>query len=328
MSEIRWLPLLAVLLVASAAMPILVAMLHRSGQADQPNNRSLHIHPTPRGAGLALLIGLLVGFALLTEVPWYFWLGAAGFTAVGALDDQRDVRAVPKLLLQVMFVVPITLGVRQQFEGLGLIALPVAFLLLATVNAVNFMDGINGITGLHAALWGIVYAVAFDLMEEPLLVNVALMIAVLGLAFLPWNAIRAKIFLGDSGSYLIGVMVGLLAAMGVLSGQPIAFLAPLTIYAFDTGFTLLRRLRNDKSLTEAHREHVFQRLTLAGKGHLSIAVITAAFTVCTSILGLLSIGASTVIAMLLLGAIVVVGLTYLSLPKLLSSTGHTTGQIN
>ena len=328
MSEILWLPLLAVILIASAAMPVLVAWLRRSGQADQPNDRSLHIHPTPRGAGLALLIGLLVGFALLAEVPWYFWFGAAGFTAVGAFDDRRNVRAVPKLLLQVMLVAPIALGVTQQSGDLGLIAFPVAFFLLATVNAVNFMDGINGITGLHAALWGIVYAVAFDLMDESLLVNVALMLAVLGLAFLPWNAIRAKIFLGDSGSYLIGVMVGLLAVMGILSGQPIAFVAPLTIYAFDTGFTLLRRLRNRQSLIEAHREHVFQRLTLVGRGHLSIAVVTTAFTVCTSVLGLLTIGASTVVAMLLLGAIIVVGLTYLSLPRILSSTGHTAGQVN
>lgn len=321
MANPNWLAVLAAFIVTTIAMPLVFIWLRRSRQEDHPNNRSLHQYPTVRGAGLALAIGILTAFAITGGVPWFFWLAVVGFTALGAFDDRSSLRPSTKLILQMLFTVPVALGI---IHGLGIpiiVAFPVALFLLIVVNAVNFMDGVNGITGVHVFIWGIVYAIGMHLVNQNALITIALTLSAVGLAFLPWNVPKAQIFLGDSGSYLIGAYVGILAVLGVFAGQPIAFLAPLAIYGADTGFTLVRRLMRGDPVSQAHRDHVFQRLVLAGWGHVPTALITAVFTICASTLGLLSIQASLAESIMLVAGIVALCFVYLILPKIARRIG-------
>lgn len=297
-------------------MPFTVVWLRQVGQEDQPNRRTLHVNPTPRGAGLALAFGMLIALLLLGEVPWAFWLLVIGFTAVGAWDDRASLSASVKLVLQIALAVPIAVNSSLLLNLPIATAIPSAIFLVALVNATNFMDGVNGMTGFHTVVWGLTFAIAFHLLDRGVWSTLAVVLSAVGLAFLPWNVPRARVFLGDSGSYLIGAFAGALALLGAGLGQPIAFFAPLTIYAVDTSVTLVRRKINGKSLTEPHREHVFQRLALRGWGHGTTALTTTLFTIGVSILGLLTMQASSEQRILLTAGIGILAILYLTLPQL------------
>jgi UDP-N-acetylmuramyl pentapeptide phosphotransferase/UDP-N-acetylglucosamine-1-phosphate transferase len=188
------------------------------------------------------------------------------------------------------------------------------------------MDGVNGITALHAVAWGLAFTVLMSKVGWSDLVPVSLILAAIGVAFLPWNAPSARIFLGDSGSYLVGGLAGMLALAGILTGEPIAALCPLATYAADTGSAVVRRFRSGEKLTEAHKTHVFQRLVDGGWGHMRVAVTTVCFTGASAALGLATVGAASgVKAVLLLSVLALNGL-YLLLPRLTSGEyGRTRG---
>lgn len=295
-------------------MPVVLGILKKINGYDVPNARSLHGSPTPRGAGVALFAGLVAGFLAIGDVPAFFWLAAAGFMIIGLADDLRSLSVSTRVLLQFSLAVPVVLMASTDTSKSLVITLFGVVLLVATVNSVNFMDGINGITGLHASIWGAAYFAAFASLEKSSLSMVAVVLAVIGLSFLPWNWLKARAFLGDSGSYLIGALAGTLALVGVTLGAPLAFLGPLTIYALDTGTTLAFRIQAREGLTEPHRGHTYQRLVLQGMSHAASALLTATFTCAVAALSLLSLNRSVLIQLSLLMAIVCCGVVYLLTP--------------
>jgi UDP-N-acetylmuramyl pentapeptide phosphotransferase/UDP-N-acetylglucosamine-1-phosphate transferase len=110
------------------------------------------------------------------------------------------------------------------------------------------------------------------------------------LAFLPWNAVRARVFLGDAGSYGLGVALALLAAQAVVRHVPLeAALAPLALYLADTGWTLQRRVRAGERIFEAHRTHIYQRLCDVGWSHQRVTLATGAVTAGVCLLGAASL---------------------------------------
>jgi len=147
------------------------------------------------------------------------------------------------------------------------------------------MDGINGISAMYAIVAGIAYAVVGVRYDLVVLTTVGAVIAVAALTFLPWNAGRARIFLGDVGSYGLGAGLGALAAYGALHNVPIeVLLAPLAVYLADTGWTLLRRVSRGEAWYRPHRTHAYQRLTNVGWSHRRVAIavgaLSAVLTVC------------------------------------------------
>jgi UDP-N-acetylmuramyl pentapeptide phosphotransferase/UDP-N-acetylglucosamine-1-phosphate transferase len=153
------------------------------------------------------------------------------------------------------------------------------------VNAVNFMDGINGITSVVMAVWGVTaLAVAADSGVESLQVIGGVTLGA-ALGFLPWNALRPRLFLGDVGSYLLGGLVGAGLIVGWLEGASVAVLAaPLAPYAADTGWALVRRARRGSPLMVAHREHAYQRLVHEAElSHVTVCLLVLAFSVAVTI---------------------------------------------
>jgi len=145
-----------------------------------------------------------------------------------------------------------------------------------SVNGINFMDGINGITSLSVGAWGLI---AFVVGSTHSLVGLEIIGAVTAgaaLGFLPWNAPVARLFLGDVGSYLLGGLVSAGILVGAAQGAPIALLvAPLSLYLVDTGTVLVKRMLQGEPLFEAHRGHVYQRLVSeAGLSHVTVAGVT------------------------------------------------------
>ncbi|GAA4868522.1 UDP-phosphate glycosyltransferase [Serinicoccus chungangensis] len=261
-------------LLTAATAPAIAPLLRSWGLVDVPNHRSSHGTPTLRGAGLALLLGILLtalGAELYGEadLPWVALAACAVTALLGLAVDLRE----PSPLVRLVLLALVGAGLGSLLGGpgtalLGAVAMPVL------VNVVNFMDGINGITALTAMAWGLVAVLGGDTGGA-----VALGALALGAAagFLPWNLPRARMFLGDCGSYLVGALVtaGLLLEQSG-GGQVLLLLLPLLPSVADTGLTLVRRAARGERLTEAHREHLYQRLSRRpGWTHARVALLWA-----------------------------------------------------
>lgn len=256
------------------AAPLVRRFMLRQGLVDIPNHRSSHSVPTPRGGGLACLVGVAVGLFVAQEsshrVPWVLIGGAVALAAVGFVDDHGGLSVLPRLGAQVAVG-----AVMGHSVGGGWWILVAILVVPVSVNGINFMDGINGITSLSLGAWGLtalVVGFAHDIVALEVIGGV---VAGAALGFLPWNAPVAKLFLGDVGSYLFGGLVSAGILVGTAQGAPIPLLvAPLLLYVVDTGTVLVKRLGRGDSLFEAHREHVYQRLVSeTGLPHVAVAVL-------------------------------------------------------
>jgi UDP-N-acetylmuramyl pentapeptide phosphotransferase/UDP-N-acetylglucosamine-1-phosphate transferase len=263
------------LVVTIAAAPLVIHVLLKHGLLDMPNHRSSHVTPVPRGGGIAVLAGVLAGLILAStreqNVPWLAISGAVALAVVGFADDRGALGAAPRLAAQL--VVGVLVGISAGggwWIAAGTICIPVA------VNVVNFMDGINGITGVNIASWGFV-AMAVGLSQGvSSLAVIGAVTAGSSAAFLPWNAPVARLFLGDVGSYLLGSLVGIGVLIGIQqTTSALVIVAPLSIYLADTSIVLLRRGLRREPLMVAHRQHVYQRLVSeVGIPHSGVAAIT------------------------------------------------------
>ncbi|WP_439937485.1 hypothetical protein ACS3YM_16325 [Nocardia sp. N13] len=304
----------------------LLALLRRAQVVDVPNERSSHRDVVPRGGGIGVLVGWAVAVAtvalatseLADVTAWSVVVACAGvvaFALLGLVDDLKHLPAALRLALQAAIsagvAAAVAVGTYSTWPAL-LVAVVGCVWLVSYVNAFNFMDGVNAISASSAALAGCWYGVVSSGDGDDFVRVASWALVGASLAFLPWNAPRAKVFLGDVGSYGVGALVGVLALVTALAeGSLLVALAPLTIYLADTSGTLVRRALRGESLMQAHRSHVYQRLLDVGLFHLgsTAVVVLGGIVVCAATLALPAPAAVAV------AAVVVAG--YLSLPALL-----------
>ena len=280
--------------IVTVTEPALIPLLRRAA-VDVPNARSSHSVPTPRGGGAPIAVGLVVAALLIHgTVAVMFAIGVAAFAAVGFADDLGGLPAGRRLAMQGLASLAIA-GVLVGRTGLPPAALAAGVIILAVwligfVNAFNFMDGVNGISAAHALVGGAYYACLGWWRPDAFLAAAGAAVAAGGLAFLPWNAVHARVFLGDAGSYGLGVALALLAAWSLTRHiPPEAALAPLALYLADTGWTLQRRIRAGERIFEAHRTHAYQRLCDVGWSHQRVTLATAGVTAAVCVLGAASL---------------------------------------
>jgi UDP-N-acetylmuramyl pentapeptide phosphotransferase/UDP-N-acetylglucosamine-1-phosphate transferase len=290
---------------------------------DVPNTRSSHHGNVVRGAGIALAAGILTALLAGRSVGLATGVAVVGFTGLGAWDDIKTLSARLRLALQFALAAVVSLAVvRSSGAPLWMAAIG-TFLLTATTNAVNFMDGVNGITAEHAAIWGVVYSTIILRVAGDGSVDLGAALVGAAVAFLPWNVVNARAFLGDSGSYLVGGVVGLLAMGTWLATGPIVALCPLAVYAADTGATVLRRQRAGEELTQAHHEHTYQRLLDLGWTHAKCAGSVSVATLLCSVLAVVAaFRPGTPQFVPLLGTLAICGV-YLGLPHLIETRAST-----
>jgi UDP-GlcNAc:undecaprenyl-phosphate GlcNAc-1-phosphate transferase len=253
----------------------------RHGALDHPVARSSHDYPTPKGGGVGIAVAYAAGNVWLmpahaVTVPLVAALGLSAFSYV---DDVRPRAAALKLAVQVAASLAAVLAgdrIAAVFLGGGYMQLPLWFglpltlaWLLFVTNAVNFMDGLNGLASGSVFIAGAVAAMLSPLLRAetvPLLAGIA--------GFLPFNFPRARIFMGDVGSQLCGFVIALVAVRAVsIPGS--ALIVPLALLPMlgDVAFTLARRLITRAPLMQAHRSHLYQVAHRAGLGAPAITLI-------------------------------------------------------
>ncbi|MCX6431889.1 MAG: hypothetical protein NTX29_03595 [Actinobacteria bacterium] len=277
------------LAVTAVALPIVRAGLVRRNVLDHPNDRSSHAVATPRGAGVGQLAGMLAGMAAAGGLPVAAFVAVVGFSGLGAVDDWRAQPARVRLIAQVLLSGVVVGALAWQWRPGGLavwVALASFLIFPVAVNAANFMDGINGISAAHGLVLGAVYCLLLMGADAGAWSMVGVALAAASVAFFPWNwRARAAMFLGDSGSYLLGAAVALMMMACWANGISILVaLAPFAIYLVDVGATIVRRGLSGESLTTAHRDHAYQRLVQEGWSHRATALFVAGLSALCGIL--------------------------------------------
>ena len=284
--------------VVAAAEAVMIPLLRRAAIIDIPGPRSSHTVPTPRGGGIPIAVGLLVAAGLIGgAIAALFAFAVAAFGLLGFTEDTRGLTAGRRLIIQVvgstLVAVMLVSGRAGPVAGLALIVAACAAWITGFVNAFNFMDGVNGISGAHALIAGVAYAFLGWWQHDGFLVPAGAAVAASALAFLPWNAGRARVFLGDTGSYVLGAALAVLAAYAVLQGIPAeAALGPLVLYIADTAWTLQRRIRAGERWLQPHRTHVYQQWCDIGWSHQQVTLVAAGTTMVLSLLGAASLAGS------------------------------------
>lgn len=282
------LPAFVALAISLALQPVAIAVLRRHSVLDIPNQRSSHSAPTPRGGGVVVVLAILVGLLLLPASPMLVGVGIAVLCAglLGLAEDIRGVPIVLRLVMQAICSVPLIIACADSSNFSVMLLVTGVVFTVGGINAVNFMDGVNGITGGFAIAASIALCLVFGYLSENILIGGALVVSAACAGFLPYNAGRARIFLGDSGSYGIGAaLVGLSLGAWTLGATPEAAIAPFMVYIADTVVTMLRRVRSREQIHQAHRTHTYQRLTDLDWSHQVVALYVSALTLACGVLG-------------------------------------------
>jgi len=291
------------LVIVWVMTPVAAAIAWRVGAIDEPRERGLHQFPTPRLGGLAILIGV--------EVAGWIWLphtqetrgiliGAAVIALVGALDDLFELSADVKLAGQILAaIIPVAMNVRVDtmtlpFLGhidLGWTSYPLTVIgIVACMNAVNFIDGVDGLAAGVCTIAAITFGTIALSLDRDAAGVLALIVAGSCLGYLRHGFHPASIFLGDSGSNLLGYLLAAIAVQGALKTNAVIALAfPLVILAvpiLDSSFVIAKRVKYGRPVYKADSWHFHHRFANIGFSQRRTAVYIYLWTLSLGMLAL------------------------------------------
>jgi UDP-GlcNAc:undecaprenyl-phosphate/decaprenyl-phosphate GlcNAc-1-phosphate transferase len=300
--------------IALLATPLAARLAHRVGAVDAPRERGLHDRPMPYLGGLAILAGVLIAGAVFvpgsSEVRGIL-LGAAAIALIGAVDDAIDLPAGVKLLGQVgAAVIPVASGVAVaeisipligviEFGSAGAVLTVVG--IVAVMNVVNFTDGVDGLAAGVCTIAAVTFAViALSLAAATASVEgeadrfaagiLAAVTAGAATGFLWHNFHPASIFMGDSGSNLLGLLLACAAVLGILkTAAVVALVFPLAVLAvpiLDSGFVIAKRIKYRRPVYEADRWHFHHRFANIGFSQRQTVAYLYAWTLSLAALAL------------------------------------------
>jgi UDP-GlcNAc:undecaprenyl-phosphate/decaprenyl-phosphate GlcNAc-1-phosphate transferase len=312
--------------------PVVRAISLRLGWIDRPSDRKVHPKPTPTAGGLAIFAGVAAAIAISRVVPTLRGIHEASsdqdaalaaavvIVAVGLLDDAKGLTPLGKLAGQVLAAgVLVLLGVQLVyffFPSSGTIVLTpdlsvelTVVWVLVMMNAVNLVDGLDGLAAGMVAIAAIAFFVYLQQTAGPgapasAAALLSAVVAGAAIGFLPWNLHPARIFMGDTGAMLLGLLMGVATISGVgrsLNGPSagdfavyaIPIFVPLLVLGvplLDVLLAIVRRVRRGIGIGHADKEHIHHRLLDIGHSHrqavflmyfwsalLSASVLTLAF---------------------------------------------------
>ena len=294
-------------LATLVSVPLWRGWCLRHGLVDDPGQRKIHAEPMPLAGGLAVLTGFLAPLILGVVATKFHWLGAgaaapighglsrkaeplgaiiAGAVAVTGLgywDDRRELRPLPKFAGQLLIALLLAAaGVRVTLfvHNLAFSYAVTALWMLTVINAFNFMDNMNGLCAGLGLIAGWCFAVIAAASGQYLVAVVALLACGALLGFLPYNFPRARTFLGDAGSHLVGYLLAVLAILPHFYSREnpsvLAVLKPLLILAVPLGdlvWVVALRWRLGRPFYEGDTNHLSHRLVRGGLSRTRAVVV-------------------------------------------------------
>jgi UDP-GlcNAc:undecaprenyl-phosphate GlcNAc-1-phosphate transferase len=292
------------LVVALLTTPIAGALAWRIGAIDTPRARGLHQMPTPRLGGLAILAA--VATATLVFLPHdqqtnAILIGAAVIVVVGMADDILELSAEYKIVGQVLAAaIPVAAGVRVTdftipFFGRIDLSDPLSYGLtalgiVALMNVVNFIDGVDGLAAGVCTIAALTFATISLSLDRQVAGVLAMIVAGASLGYLRHGFHPASVFLGDSGSNLLGYLLGAIVVQGALKTNAVVALAfPMVILAvpiLDSSFVIAKRLKYRQPVYKADRWHFHHRFANIGFSQRKTALYLYGWTLSLAALAL------------------------------------------
>lgn len=275
-------------LASSISLYFLIPYLTKKAFLDIPNERSSHTKVTPRGGGIGVVFGILVGslvaYFLDLSVPHFtFFIGFGLIAFTSFLDDRKSLPVYIRLSahLTAMVLVIYQTGGMKSFPFPAPLNIELGWFgyiftgiwIISVINFFNFLDGIDGFSGSQAMVAGLAIASICWLDASA---TIAICIACAAFGFLLFNWHPAKIFMGDVGSVSLGFIFATLPFYSTnANAEVVIFSTAIFLWFFlaDGAFTLIRRALNKERVWEAHRSHLYQRLNKSGWKHDKIVLL-------------------------------------------------------
>ncbi len=294
--------------------PLAGRLAVKLGAVDQPDHRKIHTRPVPRLGGLAIYFAttfaILVGiFRWLIEGKSFLFkfdeilglaISAGIILIIGIADDFRSLSPRDKFFGQMIAAaILVYFGFSIDFIRLpsvgvisfGFWALPLTFFwLVSFMNIVNFIDGLDGLAAGVSAIAALSFFFYSLKIGQHFTALLSLAVAGAALGFLRHNFYPAKIFMGDTGSLFLGLVLGAVTVQGVLKSlAAAAFLFPVIVMGvpiLDTFFAIVRRFLRKRSITEPDKEHLHHRFLKKGISQRRTVLIIYLWTALLSFSGL------------------------------------------
>ncbi len=315
--------------VCFLSTPLVKSLAYKIGAIDVPkDDRRMHKVPIPRLGGLAIFLSFLLAVLVFADIDRQMQgilLGAVVIVIVGVLDDIMALRALPKLIAQIVaagiaayhgcviqFVSNPNVFSESTYVNLGWVSVPLTIIwIVAITNAVNFIDGLDGLAvGVSAISTATLIVIALMVSE----INIAIILCGLFgacLGFIPYNMNPAKIFMGDTGATFLGYILATLSITGLFKLYAIiSFAVPFLILGlpiFDICFAFLRRIAKGQNPMTADRSHVHHRLIDLGFSQKQTVAIAYLLTAILGLAAVVLTSSGELKALILIGAVFVVG---------------------
>lgn len=277
-----WLPALSAAALTAWLIWILRPWLLHWGLVDQPDPRRLNKQATVRGGGLAMALVLLVLAAvwiMLMQVAtlwsWSMMVLLIGLAVLGGLEDRYGLGVMTRLIVQAaLAVLALALMLGSVAPLSPVLWVLAVFCFLWCINLHNFMDGLDGLAGLQGLWVGGCFAALFWAQGDSVAASWAALLAGTSAGFLLWNWPPAKLFMGDSGSLMLGGLVSGLLAWGHFSAQLPLWqgLMCISVFVVDASLTLLWRVVKGQRWYTPHRSHAYQLLVSMGVSQKSVVL--------------------------------------------------------
>lgn len=290
---------------------------------DKPNERSSHTQITLRGGGVIFYFATVIYFIVSDFQYPYFFLGLTLITLISFMDDVMTLSNRIRLLVQLVSMILMFYQVGLFFLAWWII--PIALVIsVGTINAYNFMDGINGITVSNSLAVLILLAIvnnSLGFVDQDLIYYTILSCLVFG--FFNFRN-KAKCFAGDVGSVAMAFIILFLLAKLIVQTGNIIYILFLLVYGLDTVLTIIRRLLKKENIFEAHRSHLYQ--FFANENKTNRLLISTGYGSVQLVVGLLIIYSTTQSVnfqwLMAIGLLVVGSLVYLGLKQNLVKKYH------
>ena len=283
--------LFVALVAAILLTPLVKRLAFRIGAVDAPNYRKVHSRIMPRLGGLAIYLAFLIGLLILRPESQYtlaIILGATVIVITGVLDDMYEISAKAKMLGQLLAAIIIVFfgGIQIEFINLpfndgqldfGFLSIPFTIVwIIGITNAVNLIDGLDGLAAGVSTIAFITLAGMAMIMGNGFVIAIAAILACATIGFLFYNFHPAKIFMGDTGALFLGFMIAVLSLLGFKNITVVSFIIPVIMLGVpisDTFFAIVRRYRNKQKWSDPDKSHLHHRLIDMGFSHRQTVLI-------------------------------------------------------
>lgn len=300
-----WLILLVSFIVSVCLVPLSKIVAKHIGAIDMPNERKVHNKPMPRLGGLAIFLTFLLGYVLfgyVNEQMMSVLIGGFIIILLGICDDIKPIGARYKLIVQIIASCVVVFFGNIVLNNVSVLGFSLyfgwwsypltIFFILAIINAINLIDGLDGLcTGTSAIFFASIICIAI-LLDRLYGLDVLLCVIMLGscLGFLFYNKPPASIFLGDTGSTFLGFIIAIIALLGYKAATFTSLVIPILVLLLpilDTIFAMIRRFLKGENIGVPDKEHLHHQLLKVSKSSKKTVLIIYGIDILCALISIL-----------------------------------------